>query len=293
MGVSISGLTAGTTLGEEDVFEIEQSGVSKKLTKQQLRSLLFSDPAFAVPAELPQEGDVVSYDGSDFLSGALPRWRVIHPDAYSEATPASSSTITFDGGEINAGIRLKATDYFVVGTPVRVEIGTGVFHYGICTEVTAALLTISGAILPSSPILSLAVGTQDMVKHVDLQYAYTTDYTAVAASGGVSGNAINYGLVHRWRGKTGYLVAFSAAHQSVAATTVINLKLNAGSAVSTAGLSPAAGSATVYGAFTDSALGDLIKANCEIADKQTITVVIATTGGVAYYLKVCMTFILP
>jgi len=287
VGVSISGLTAGTTLGENDVFEIEQVGVSKKITKQQLRALLFSDPAFAVPAALPQKGDIVSYDGSDFLTGPFPKWRVIHQNAYSEATPASSSTITFDGGAITNGIRLKATDYFSVGTPVRVEIGASVFYYGICTAVTDTLLTISGAILPLSAILSLAVGTRDMVKTVEMMFPATT-YNTLGAS-----VPLNKGCLHRWRGATGYLAAYSCSHMNTSSTTVVNLKMNGGTNVSTAGVIPAAGTSTTHGAFVDSALGDLIAANVAIADKQTITAVVTTAGGTADFLIICMIFIVP
>lgn len=39
MGVSISGLPAATVLNDADVFEIEQDGVSKRLTKLQLKTL--------------------------------------------------------------------------------------------------------------------------------------------------------------------------------------------------------------------------------------------------------------
>lgn len=286
MGVAISGLVAATNIAEADVFEIEQSGISKQITKTQLRSLLFSDPAFSVA--FPQKGDSLTFNGTDWVPGARGGWRTIDQAAYTESSPASTSTITFAGGVPVNGINLRGGDYFSVGSPVRVEIGASTYFYGICTAVTDTLLTISGMILPSAAIISLAVGTLEMVKHVEMRYVYTTDYTTLGASVNV-----NYGLTHRWRGKTGYLVAFSGAHQSTAATTVINLKINGGSNVSTAGLSPAAGSATVYGAFVDSALGDLISANCAISDKQTINVVVPTTGAAAYYLVVCMTFIVP
>lgn len=285
MGVSISGLTAGTTLGEDDVFEIEQVGVSKKITKNQLRKLLFSDPAFAVPAALPQNGDIVSYDGADFIAGAFPRWRVIHQNAYSEATPASSSTITFDGGAITAGIRLKATDYFVVGTPVRVEIGAGVFYYGICTIVTDSLLTISGAILPLSPIISLAVGDPSVLKHIEMTFPAVT-YNA-------STTLVLRHCQHYWRGPTGYLVAFACSHVNTSAAVNVNLQMNGGANVSTAGVLPAAGTATTRGLFVANALGDLIAANVAISDKQLITVKTPVITGTADFLTVQMTFVVP
>lgn len=287
MGVAISGLVAGTVLNETDVFEIEQAGVSKQITKAQLRKLMFSDPAFAVPAALPQNGDVVSYGGTDFVTGAVPRWRVIHQDAYTEGAVATSSTITFSGAATANGIKLSATDYFSVGSPVRTVIA-GTTYYGICTAVTTTLLTISGAILPlSTAITSLSVGTAEMVKHVDMLFPAVTYNTLGAAT------ALNKGCTHRWRGATGYLAAYSCSHMNTSSTTVVNLKMNAGSNVSTSGVIPAAGTSTTHGAFVDSSLGDLIAANLAIADKQTITAVVTTAGGTADFLIVCMTFVVP
>jgi hypothetical protein len=284
VGVAISGLVAATTIAEADVFEIEQSGISKKITKAQLRALLFSDPAFSVVT--PQSGDSVTYSGSDWVVGAPGRWRVVNQAAYTEASPASSSTITFTGGGPTGGINLKAGDYFSVGSPVRMVSG-GVPYYGICTAVTDTLLTMSGMIMPLTAITSLSVGTPDMVKTVEMMFPETTYNTLGAAV------ALNKGCTHRWRGATGYLVAYSCSHMNTSSTTVVNLKMNGGSNVSTAGVIPAAGTSTTHGAFVDSALGDLIAANVAIADKQTITAVVPTAGGTADYLIICMTFIVP
>ena len=290
MGVAISGLIAGTIINEADVFEIEQAGVSKKITKAQLRKLMFSDPAFVTPIALPQEGDAVSYNGTDFITGEVPRWRVIHKDAYTEAAVASSSTITFAGGGPTSGIKLKGGEYFAVGSPVRTVIGSTTY-YGICTAVTDILLTISGAILPTATaIVSLSVGRPSNVKHVTMTYP-TTGYNAF--TGYTVSAPIPRGCLHRWRGATGYLVAYSCSHMNTASTTVVNLKMNAGTNVSTAGVIPAAGTSTTHGAFVDSALGDLIAANLAIADKQTITAVVPTAAGSADFLIVCMTFVVP
>lgn len=285
MGVAISGLDPASSLKEADLFEIEQAGVSLQITKQQLRSLLFTDPLFSVAT--PQKGDSLTYNGTDFVAGAEGGWRVIHQLAYTEASPASSSTITFAGGGPTTGINLKGGDYFAVGSPVRVEIGVGVYYYGICTAVTDTLLTISGAILPISAIISLAVGSMRMVKHVEMRFNDVTYNTLGAAV------ALNKGCTHRWRGATGYLVAYSCSHMNTSSTTNVNLKMNGGTNVSTAGVLPAAGTSTTHGAFVDSALGDLIKANVAIADKQTITAVVPTAGGTADFLVICMTFIVP
>jgi hypothetical protein len=287
VGVAISGLVAGTVINEADVFEIEQAGVSKKITKTQLRSLMFSDPAFVTPATIPQEGDVVSYNGTDFISRGVPRWRKVHQDAYTEAAVASSSTITFAGGATTNGIRLSATDLFDVGSPVQVVI-SGTSYYGICTAVTTVLLTLSGAILPTATaITSLWVGRPSAVKHV------TISYPATGYNGSTS-LVLPKGCIHRWRGRAGYLVAYSCSHMNTSATTVVQLQMNGGSNVSTAGVIPAAGvSATVHGAFTDSALGDLIAANLLIEDKQTITATTPTAGGSADFLIIDMTFVIP
>jgi hypothetical protein len=55
----------------------------------------------------------------------------------------------------------------------------------------------------------------------------------------------------------------------------------------------AAGTATTHGPFVDNALGDLIRPNCIIVDKQTITVKTPIITGLADYLIVSMTFIVP
>ena len=70
MGVAISGLVAATNLAEADIFEIEQSGVSKKVTKTQLRSLLFSDPAFDRLARTDDIERIVVTDTIPLRSGA-------------------------------------------------------------------------------------------------------------------------------------------------------------------------------------------------------------------------------
>jgi hypothetical protein len=282
MGVAISGLVAASTIAEDDVFEIEQSGISKKITKTQLRSLLYRDPALAIT--LPQKGDSLTYNGTDWVAGVRGDWRTVHQLAYTESAPASTSTITFAGGGPSGGIKLKGGEYFSVGSPVRVEIGASTYYYGICTAVTDTLLTMSGMILPLSAITSLAVGTCEMVKFVDLQFPEITYNTAVP---------LNKGCIHRWRGATGYLVAASVSHMNTSATTNVNFKLNAGSNVLTSGVIPAAGTSTTHGAWTDSALGDIIAANSVIQDKQNITVVVPTAGGTADYLKACLTFIVP
>lgn len=291
MGVAISGLTAASELAEADVFEIEQSGVSKKLTKTQLRKLLYSDPAFSVV--LPQKGDSLVYNGTDWVAGARGGWRTVPQEAYTESAPASTSTITFDGSTVSGGINRKGGDYFAIGDPVRVEIGSGTYYYGICTAISDTLLTMSGMIMPLSTIISLAVGTREMVKHVNMVYAgsATSDvYTGFGAS-----SPIPRGLSHQWRGKTGYLVAVSVAHTNTAAAVTVNFKMNAGSNVLTSNITPAAGgSATTQGAFVDSALGDIIAANAVIQDKQAITTVCVSAGaGTAESLVACLTFIVP
>jgi hypothetical protein len=286
VGVAISGLTAATDFPEAAEFEIEDAGVSKRLSKAQLRQLLFDDPAFSF--ESPQQGDVLVYDGSDWVPGGWDGWRVIHQDAYGESSPASSSTITFAGGAPSGGVALRATDYFAVGDPVRVVIG-GLTYYGICDAVSATLLTIAGSILPLSAITSLSVGTPDKVRHVEMRYLFEADdYT----NKGVS-TPVEYGLTHRWRGKTGYLASFSVSHMNTSSTTVVNLQLGGGSNVSTAGVTPAAGTTTTHGAFVENALGDLIQANVEIQDKQTIRLVVPTTGGTGTNPVVCMVFVVP
>ena len=292
MGVAISGLVAASEITEATVFEIEQSGISKKLTKTQLRSLLFSDPAFSVA--LPQAGDSLTYNGTDWVPGARGKWRTIPQAAYTETQPLpSSSTITFDGGAITNGIYLKAGDYFSIGDPVRVVI-SGVSYYGICTAVADNLLTMSGMIMPTTTnITSLAVGSREMIKHVDMVYAGTAGSDVYTGFGATV--AIPRGLSHQWRGATGYLVAVSVAHTNTASAVTVNFKMNAGTNVLTSNITPAAGGgATTQGAFVNSANGEIIAANAVIADGQAITTVCVNAGaGTAESLVACLTFIVP
>jgi hypothetical protein len=286
VGVAISGLVAATTIAEADVFEIEQSSTSKKITKTQLRKLLYTDPALSITQ--PITGDSLVFSGTDWAAGARGGWRTVPVEAYTEAAAASTSTITFAGGGPTNGIKLKGGDYFAVGSPVRVEIGASTYYYGICTAVTDTLLSMSGMIMPLTAISSLAVGTREMIKRVDLMYADVTYNTLGAAV------ALGKGCQHRWRGATGYLVAASVGHTNTSATTQVNFKMNAGTNVLTTSIIPAAGGgATSAGAFTDAANGQIIAANAVIADSQTITVVVPVAGGTADYLNACLTFIVP
>ena len=289
MAVAISGLPAATVLANADVFEVEQSGVSKKITSLQISNLLFppgSPNVLLDGAILPQNGDVINYKGSAWISGATPRWRVIHQNAYSEAAVTNNYQITFTGGGPTGGIYTKGGDYFAPGSPVRTVIA-GTTYYGICYQVTDNLLSIAGGILPlATAITSLSVGNPDMVKLVRMQFVGTT-YNGSAV------NVLTNGCQHRWHGATGYLCQYSCCHQNTSATTVVQLQMNAGSNVSTAGVIPAAGTAGVAGAFTDVGLGNLIAANVAIANNQTITAKTPTVGDLADYLVISMAFVVP
>jgi len=282
MGIAISQLTPATTFGEADSIEIAQSGVSKKLTKSQIRKLLFTDPAFAVPAVVPKQGDVVSYAGSDFVTGPIPRWRVIDPVAYNAATPASTSQITFAGGPIASGVYRKAGDYFAVGDPVRTEIGIGTYYYGIVTAVTDTLLTITGAPLPLSPILSLSVGQPNMVRQIAIHVSRQSYANAI-------GDILGVG--HRWRGRTGYLVTFSATHASTGQPK-INVKCN-GNLVSSNDASNGIQLSATPGTFVDNSAVAITAANYVIADAQTIAVRVTAAVASQDFLIVCLVFVVP
>lgn len=286
MGQSIAQLLAATALNEGDVIEIEQiDNVSRKLTKAQLRALIFSDPAYGTP--FPLVGDSISFSsGSDWVSGPPSRWRVVPAAAYVATSPPLGISVAFPGGSTSLGIMRKATDYFGVGFPVRVEIGAGVYYYGIVEEVVEFGISIKGALLPLQPILSLAVGTPDMVKHVDMIFpdaTYNASTTLVLAKG----------CQHLWKGKSGYLCSYSCSHMNTATLTSVNLQMNGGSNVSLTGVLPAAGTATTRGAFVGSDYGTLVAANVKIDDGQLITVKTPSIVGTADYLIVCMTFVVP
>jgi len=280
MVVKISDMPEALVLNETDEIEIEQAGVSKKITKQQLRSLLFNTS--------PSSGDVVVYNGTDFVPTTpvppeLVRWTVIDQIAYTESAPATSSTITFNGGLPSGGVNRKAGEYFSIGLPVRVEIGAGVFYYGICTAVTDTLLAMSGAILPISPIISLAFGKLEMVRHVQMSVPAVTYNTP---------GSLVKGCIHRWRGAPGHLVAYSCSHMNTSGTTVVNMRTFIGD-FSVSGVIPAAGTLTTHGAFVDSALGDLNRERVIVLGHNTIVARVATTGGLADFLIINMTFVVP
>ena len=287
MGLAISALPPVTIINDDDVFEIVQSGASKCITSLEMEERFLHEQLAVDVTTLPQNGDVVSFDGTDYVPGAAPRWRVVPVEAYTEAAPTTYSTITFAGGGPTDGINLKASDYFSVGLPVRVGGAGTLTYYGICTAVTTTLLTISGAALPTwTSITSLSVGTPDMVRHVRMCSA-GTGYPAVYPL------QVTKGCTHVWRGATGYLCAYSVAHMNTSSTTEVQLRLkSSGGSVSNPGVKPAAGTASTYGAFVDSALGSLQQSLVEILDGGIIRVV-TIVGGSADYLILCMTFVVP
>ena len=166
------------------------------------------------------------------------------------------------------------------------EVGAGVFYYGIVDAVIDNGISIAGALIPIAPILSLAVGTFSMVKTVDMIFpdaTYNASTTLVLAKG----------CQHLWRGKPGYLASYSVSHMNTATLVNVQLQMNGGSNVSLTGVNPAAGTATTRGAFVTSVLGTLIAANVKIEDKQLITVKTPVITGTADYLIVSMVFVVP
>lgn len=282
-----SGLAAIDTVNDADLFALEQSGVIKKLSKSQLITLLALGYLTVDQTILKQNGDIVSYDGSNHVTGQTPRWRVVPQAAYTEAAPASSSTITFAGGGPTDGVYLKAGQYFSVGSPVRVVQGS-LTYYGICTAVTDTLLTISGAAITTfNNIVSLSVGSKDMVKHVQMRSA-TTNYPATYPA------FVTKGCTHLWKGPTGYLCSYSCAHMNTSATTQILLRFGGRNTVTyPAHVIPAAGTATTYGAFVDLSPGNIQQSLCYVSDGEKIIVITSPLGGSADYLIVCMTFVVP
>ena len=286
MAKTISDLTAVTSLDDADLFEIEQGGVSKKMTKAQLRTLLFNNALELDDTILPIQGDVSAYDGTNWVASAKPRWRVIPQEAYTESAVASSSTITFAGGGPTDNIYLGADDYFEVGMPVRVVI-SGTTYYGIAVTVAETLLTIAGAILPTgTAITSVSVGSKDMVKRVSMGFAGTT-------YNGSSTLILTKGCQHYWMGGTGYLCRYTVMHMNTSSTTEVTLQMNGGSDVIATGVIPGAGTSTTYGAATASGNGTLIAANLAISNGELVTAKTPTVGGTADYLIIDMLFVIP
>lgn len=286
MAKTIADLIAASELNDGDLVEIEQvDGVSRRITKAQIRKLLYTDPAFATV--LPIVGDVPSYtSGGDWVAGPVPRWRVIPPVAYVATSPAAGIAIGFPGGVTSSGIMRKATDYLQTGDPVRVEIGAGVYYYGVAGDVVEFGFSFYGALLPTQPILSLSVGNSSMLRFVDMSFpepTYNTSTTLVLAQG----------CQRLWRGRTAYLSSYSCSHMNTGSIVTVNLQMNGGANVSLTGVQPAAGTATTRGAFVSSALGSLVAANVKIQDGELITVKTPVITGLADYLIVNMVFVVP
>jgi len=302
MGMAISALADATTLGDDDVFEIEQAGVSKKATALLLSNRL--SVSGTTPLELdgdilPQSGDVIFYDGSNYvtyknpdigpppqyISKAARHWRVINAAAYTTTAVASSYEITFTGGSPTGRIYLKASDYFSVGSPVRTVIA-GTTYYGICTAVTDTLLTIAGGILPlATAITSLSVGTPDMVKSLTLVHTGVSNWSGFSI--------IYYGCVHNWNGPVGYLCHLSAASMGSAIAAGFDVGFG-GSIVNTNEIVLTYGTPTTYGAFLDLPPGTIINSECSIFDGQDINLYGNFLGSAdTLYLIVCMTFVVP
>lgn len=280
MGVTISGLTGIASVKEADVFELEQDGISKKVTKTQLRSLLLSDPEFATA--LPQDGDVISYNGSDFISGASPRWRVVPTAAYTTSLVLSSSQISFSGAAPSSGINRKGGDYFEVGSPVKTVI-SGVAYYGICTAISNTVLTIAGAPLPTgTAITSLSVGKQDMIVQVPM-FVGKSDYSA--SVGDLTAATM------RWRGRTGYLVMFSGTHETTGRPK-INIKCN-GNLVSTNDSNNGIQLSATPGTFTDNSAVAISASNYAIADSQNVVIRITSAVASQNNLSMTLVFVVP
>lgn len=282
MGVAISELVSVSTVNDTDVMEIEQSGVSKKITALQIRNAL----NVILPTEVPLDGDVISYNGTQFTTSATPRWRVVPQVAYTP-TPSTTSRFTFSGAVPSGGIKYKANEYFSVGDPVRAVIG-GTTYYGYCLSVTDTLLVISGAILPLSAATSLAVGSRDMIKHVSMSFA-GTGYNASSTL------ILTKGCQHMWSGPTGYLCGFSCAHMNTSATTVVNLQVNGGASnMTTSGVTVAAGASSAeYGPYVTLAEGQVVQAQAAISDGQRLTAKTPTVGAAADFLIIDAIFVVP
>jgi len=286
-----SGLPAVTVVNDTDLLEIEQGGVVSKLTKTQFLAL-FNPGAFTLNQTIiKQNGDVISYNGSSYVTGPTPRWRVIPQDAYSELSATTFNTITFAGGGPTGGVCLKATDHFSVGMPVRTVLAATQYvpantYYGICTAVTDTLLTISGSsikdITPAA-ITSLSVGSADMVRHVQLAFS-TTAYNTV------EGGAVGKGCVFRWKGSTGYCVCASAAHMGVGTGTLVRVYIN--NLTLPFQITPNVGTASTYGTWADTGAMS-VPSSCLITNNQLLSVLTLSIGAANDYLIICMTFVVP
>lgn len=235
----ISDLPAATVIDDADVFAVEQAGVSKKISWGSLRD------AVAFEIGTPKKDDLLVMSSiSGFQAASDPRWRVVPPLAYVASSASSYQLIAFVGSPLISGVKGRASDYFSVGDPVRVQIG-GTYYYCICATTTTTLLYVHGPPLPTGqPITNLAIGTKDMIHVVSLTFDGTGYNTSTSL-------ALTRGCRHRWRGKTGHLAIAAFAHMNTSATVSILVQIAPGTNAFTAGQTMNAGTATAYGVYKE------------------------------------------
>lgn len=276
MGTKIADMVALSALTNSDLFEIEQSGVSKKISWSQTLSLM----PFQTDGLIPLGGDIVGLRSATRVSGSPPQWRIIPSVAYTATSPTATQ-ITFNGGVPLAGVNRKATDYFAVGDVVRTTI-SGTNYYAIVSAVTTTTLTLAGASLPLlSTITQLAIGRRSMVRRVRLSHHAAT-YNATVDK------PVTKGCMMLWQGPPAFLVEYDFAHMNTAANTGIQIFVNE---IAAAAMQlTAAGTASTYGNFVKSGA---LTGNVAISHGQRITVYTPTLGGLADFLIVNLTLVVP
>lgn len=279
----ISDLPAATVINDEDVFAVEQAGVSKKISWASLRD------AVAFEIGTPKKHDLLVSNGFGFSGGSQPRWRVVNPLAYVWIT-SNNQQIAFSGAALISGVRGRASDYFQKGDPVRIKVG-GVYYYCICDTATTLTLKLLGPPIPTlTTIQSVEVGSKDMIRVVSLRFD-GTGYNTHAS------NPLTRGCRHRWIGKTGHLALVALAHMNTSATVTIQVSLSSGTNAFTSAVQMFAGTSTTYGGWREGQEGvvhmssDLARVRCQHNDVITVTTPIFT--GLADWPIFNMFFVVP
>lgn len=238
-------------------------------------NIVLSTPNY--PTTAGTSGNVMTSDGSHWISSAatLPsRWTEV---TGFTATPASTSTLTFGTNK---------TAVLKVGLPVRYTIASTIY-YGKITASASNLLTIAGAPM-GGDVTKLEYGVPEQV--VVVNFFVSGNY----GDGVADLLATDMNTYFRWQQSKAYLVAFSCTEKIVDTGTEpkVNVKVNS-SAVSTNDTSLGV-QLTTAGAWVDNSAVAINTTYYDINPNDPVEIACTAAGGTgdAAYLTVQATFVL-
>ena len=260
MGLSITALAAATTLGDTDLFEIEQPGVSKKLTKSQLATLLSPSPALfsglsattsVDDADLfvvEQAGVIMKLTRSQLVT--LVTEGILTVDA--TILPQSGDVVYYDGANYFPGApprwRVVHQDAYTESAPASTSTITfagggptgGINlkagdYFAVGDPVRVVQLgpvdyygictAVSDTLLT---INGATLKTWQNIVRLDVGTRDMVKHVQLCANSTSYPvkypNRIVSGCQHLWQGATGYLTACSGAHMNTVSTNIVAVR---------------------------------------------------------------------